>query len=511
MWWASPYVAAYLAIIPTVLGIFLIIHELTLHDVIGGVTLSQGGVNFASSLALSKGQLPYNDFVLTQPPGMSILLLPFAWGAHSNGTTALDAARAFTAFISIVDVFLVALTARFHGIAAVFIAGVLFATFPNSFYATSTVTLEPYLLLFSLLAIQVAFTQGHLASGGRLVLAGILVGVAVTIKPWAIVPALVLLVCAAIEWRSALVRVLGGFVIGVVVPCIFFVLAAPGSFFTDVVTGELRGGPGVASAGTPFNDRVAELLGLGPPLGLSSPGTLAIGIGIVIVVLVAVAAIARASASTTLDWALIATVVGLAAIAFVPNHLPQAYSYYLAAFGAIVIGNAVGTLLSLISAISISPGETGASVISGGLTIIIIAAMVAVASVGVPKEADYWRSYFIANGNDPTTAITGAVPKGACVVSTNPEALVLADRFNALPPGCPYVVDPQGIIDVASSTVAASAAWQQLLTEARYVVLAPGQPDLATLPQMNGYFSRNFTIIHTGQYEVLENKSTIVP
>lgn len=503
--------AAFLALIPTVLGIFLVIHEMTLHDVIGGVTLPQAGVNFASSVALSKGQLPYNNFVLTQPPGMSIILLPFAWAAHSNGTTALDAARGFTAFISVVDVFLVAFTARFHGIASVFIAGVLFATFPNAFYATSSVTLEPYLLLFCLLAFQAAFTQGHLASGGRLILAGVLVGIAVAIKPWAIVPAFVLLVCAAIAWRSALARLLGGFVIGVVVPCIFFVLAAPGSFFTDVVSGELTSGPGIASGSTSFSGRVAELLGLGPPLGLSSPGTLALGIGILIIVLVAVAAIARASVATTLDWALVATVVGLAAIAFVPNQLPNAYSYYLAGFGAIVIGNAVGTLLSLISGITVSRGESGSSVVASGLTIVIVAAMVVVASVGVPKESDFWRSYSIANGNDPTAAITAAVPEGACVVSTNPEALVLANRFGSLPAGCPYVVDPQGIIDVASSTGAAASSWQQLLTQARYVVLAPGEPDLASLPHMNGFFSRNFTIVHNGQYEVLESNNTALP
>jgi hypothetical protein len=35
---------------PTVLGVFLIIHELTLHDVLGGLTLPPGGVNLASAV-----------------------------------------------------------------------------------------------------------------------------------------------------------------------------------------------------------------------------------------------------------------------------------------------------------------------------------------------------------------------------------------------------------------------------------------------------------------------------
>jgi hypothetical protein len=52
VWWASPHVAAFIALMPTVLAVFLIAHELTLHDVVGGVTFPAAGVNFASALAL---------------------------------------------------------------------------------------------------------------------------------------------------------------------------------------------------------------------------------------------------------------------------------------------------------------------------------------------------------------------------------------------------------------------------------------------------------------------------
>lgn len=508
MWWASPHVAGFLALMPTVLGIFLIIHELTLHDVLGGLTLPQGGVNLASAVALSKGQLPYDNFVLTQPPGMSILLLPFAWAAHNSGGPALDAARGLTALVCVVDVFLVAFTARLHGIASTFIAGVLFATFPSAFYATSTVTLEPYLVLFCLLAFQAAFTEGQLATGGRLILAGAFIGFAVTIKPWALVPAIVLIVCAAVNWREALARVVGGVVLGIGVPCITFFLAAPSAFIRDVVSAELSAGPGRSASGG-LAARIAQSLGLGPPLGLTRPNDLAVGIGILLAVLILAAALGRASTSTMLDWALLATVIGLAAIALVPHQLPPAYPYFLAAFGAILIGNSMGTLISLISSASVGSGDVS-STVAAGVTLVCVAAMIAVVSVGVPKETDFWRAFFLVNGSNPSTAIEAAVPKGACVVSNNPEALILADRFGSLPSGCPYVVDPSGIDQVAGTSTADSTQWLQLLSEARYVVVSPVQPSLLT-PQISRFLSRNFSIVRNGSYAVWLNNSTATP
>ncbi|MDA8266294.1 MAG: glycosyltransferase 87 family protein [Actinomycetota bacterium] len=509
VWWASPHLAGFLALVPTVVGIFLIIHELTLHDVIGGVTLQQGGVNFASSVALSKGQLPYENFALTQPPGMSILLLPFAWAAHTNGSTALDAARGLTAVVAVVDVFLVAYMARFHGIASTIVAGVLFATFPNAFYATSSVMLEPYLLLLCLLAFQAAFVQGELAAGGRLVLAGALVGVAIAIKPWAIIPAIVLLACGAVRWRQALARLVGGLVIGIGVPCIFFLLASPSAFIRDVVQAELSTGSG-HGAPTGLKGRLAEILGLGSPLGLSHPGDLAVGIGALLVVVIIATVASHVSTSTMLDWALLATVVGLSAIAIVPQHLPEAYTYFLAGFALVLIGNCVGSLLAVLASFPVGSGDL-TSTTAGGMTIVCVAAMIAVVSVGVPKETSFWRSYFLANGTNPAKVIDAAVPNGACVVSNNPEALIIADRFASLPPGCPFVVDPGGIGALAPTPAASVASWESLLSQARYLVIAPGPPKILLSAALQAYVGRRFSILHDAQYQIYLSNSTSTP
>lgn len=513
VWWASPHVAAYIALMPTVLAIFLVAHQYTLHDVIGGVTLPSGSINFASALALSKGQLPYDNFVLAQPPGMSILLLPFAWAAHGSGASAaLSSARILTAVVSIVDVFLVGFTARHHGIAATFIAGVLFATFPYAFFATSSVTVEPFLVLFCLLAFQAAFTQGQLASGGRLVLAGALIGFAIALKPWAVVPAVVLLICAAIYWREALFRVLGGVVIGIGVPCIIFFLAAPGSFFRDVITAELPGSSGGAGSAVAkgLSAHVAEILGLGVPLGMTNVNGLAIGVGAAIVVIILVAVVMRASSSTVLDWALLGTTVALVVICLLASNLPLTYTYFLAAFGAIVIGNSVGTLLSVVSSVSLGAGDTN-STIAGASTILCVALMVAVVGLVSPPETSYWHSYYVTHGTNDSVAIEADVPAGSCVISNDAEVLLLAHRLAELPAGCPYLVDPTGIELAAGSPPLGNASvvsqWEQLLSAARYVVIAPDGPGIPFSPALRKYFDQNFVIIYNTNYEIYKNKS----
>jgi hypothetical protein len=500
VWWATPHVAGILALAPTVLGIFLIIHELTLHDVMGGVTLQQGGVNLASAVALSKGQLPYQDFVLTQPPGISILLLPFAWAAHSNASGALAAARGLTAAVAVADVFLVAFLARFHGVASTIIAGVLFAMFPYAFFSTSTVMFEPYLLFFCLLAFHVAFREGELAEGWRLVLAGVLVGFAVAIKPWAVIPAAALLVCAAVQWRQALGRMLGGIVLGIGVPCITFVLASPSAFVRDVLGGELKTGS-IHAASAGIGARLAELFGLGSPLDIAHPDGLATTVALVLVIVIVIAALARASTASNLDWALLASAAGLVVIALIPHTLPVDYTYFLAGFGAIVIGNSIGSLLSVISTISVGAGDMS-STVAGGVTILCIAAMLTIVAVGAPKETDYWRSYFIRHGSSPAVTIDEFVPAGSCVVSNDPEALIVANRFTDLPTDCPYLVDPGAIEKTAASVAAAGAEWEQLLSRAHYVVIAPGQPHLLFSPLLRRFFTRNFSLIHNADYQI---------
>jgi alpha-1,2-mannosyltransferase len=43
------------------------------------------GVHYAAAMGLAHGLLPYRDFLLLHPPGVPVLLVPFAWLAEVVG------------------------------------------------------------------------------------------------------------------------------------------------------------------------------------------------------------------------------------------------------------------------------------------------------------------------------------------------------------------------------------------------------------------------------------------
>ena len=58
---------------------------------------------------------------------------------------------------------------------------------------------------------------------------------------------------------------------------------------------------------------------------------------------------------------------------------------------------------------------------------------------------------------------------------------------------------------------AVNVDWEQLLGEARYVVIAPVQPSLLNTPELNRYFTRNFTLVTSGPYSIYENTGSALP
>jgi hypothetical protein len=501
VWWASPTSGAIVSFVPMILSIFVIVHEMTLHDALGGVSFPWAGSNLAASVALSNGQLPYNTFLtsfpFTQPPGMTIVLLPFAFASHGGDASgAMAAARIFTALVAIFNVLMVGITARKHGAASSFVAGTLFALYPLAFYATASYTLEVYLVFFCLLSFNTAFSQGFMQKGGRLVTAGALIGFAIAIKPWAIVPAAALLVCAAVYWREALGRVAAGIAGGIIVPCIFFFVASPSAFLHDVVASEISTGGGTGS--NPGGSRLAELLGITPPLGFQSAGSLPGLILLVIAILVFVAALAKASGSTPHDWVIFGTAIGLMGLGFLPGSLPLGYGYFLAAFGAVLLGNTVGKIISIVSTVSVGAGDTS-STVAGGFTLLMIGAMLAVMAVCVPKEASFERAYFQTHANNQANFVDKAVPAGACVTSNDPEELILAGRFD-VPSGCANFPDPAGIVQSVGtgalpSNATVVADWERLFSDSKYFVEIPLGTPIPWSSSLQAYFLSNFTVI----------------
>ena len=105
------------------------------------------GVYFSAAQALIAGRFPYRDFVLLHPPGIVLVLTPFAALARVvSDHRAFELARlAFMALGSINAVLTAAIArrARSGGVVAAAVAGVLYAVWPPAIDAESTTLLTP--------------------------------------------------------------------------------------------------------------------------------------------------------------------------------------------------------------------------------------------------------------------------------------------------------------------------------------------------------------------------------
>ena len=145
----------------------LVFAELATPSGLYGVTEYDDAVYFTSALRLTTGALAYRDFVFVQPPGIAVLFAPLAGLAHVIGTReAMALARIVTGVVAGVNTLLVVLLLRHLGPAAALVGGLALVLFPPAFAADHTLMLEPYLVLFCLLAAALAFVGEDSAALG---------------------------------------------------------------------------------------------------------------------------------------------------------------------------------------------------------------------------------------------------------------------------------------------------------------------------------------------------------
>jgi hypothetical protein len=184
-------------------------------------------VYLGASVRLLQGVLPYRDFVFVQPPGSTVLLLPFAALAQAAGTReALALLRALTPVLAAADVLLTARALRRWGASAVALGGALVAVFPAELYALRGPMLEPFVVTLVLAAIA-------LLAERQVAAAGLLLGLAVSVKLTALVPVAVIVVFSLRRPRQAALLLAAALAAAAVV-CLPFLAAAPASFLRDV-------------------------------------------------------------------------------------------------------------------------------------------------------------------------------------------------------------------------------------------------------------------------------------
>jgi alpha-1,2-mannosyltransferase len=220
------------------------------------------GVHYTAAMGLVHGLLPYRDFLLLHPPGVPLLLAPFAWLAELLGEPdAMVVARLCWMALGGLNAVLCGLVLLPLGRLAAVVTGLMYAVFFGAVYVEHTVLLEPpatTVLLLALVITRALGTDDGLGTA-HYVVAGLLLGLSPTLKIWGVLA--ILVIAGGLAWRRGLRRgliVLLSAVASCIVVCLPFFLAAPRAMWQMVVVdqaGRRRG------ALQPV-ERVDDMLGL---------------------------------------------------------------------------------------------------------------------------------------------------------------------------------------------------------------------------------------------------------
>lgn len=498
----SQMIAVALLLMPIGASLGLCALQLSEAHAFGGVYDYDDGVYFGAAIRLVNGALPYRDFVFVHPPGIALLLSPFAYLARATGTeVAFGWARIFTVFICAGNVALVGLLLRRRSLLVALTASWLLALFPLSVAATNTVLLEPYFLFFVLLGFVLLYAKDFPLTGQRVLGAGLLVGFAGSIKVWALLPACGLL-CSLFGTRKARPLLFSaGLAIGFVVPCLSFLVLAPRSFLHDVIEAQLQRSA-TGSGATGLLDRLDALIGAP---GLSWLGLSSMVGAILALVFGATLALGLARLWRHLDRldaavlvsAMLSTIAVLASRAFYGY-----YAYLPVVFLSMLVAIAVGHMREAWRVREqrvIKDHGRARRALALFACLLIVALFVQVATF----DRQYVeRSAVVV----PGASISALIPAGACTLFDEPALAIVADRYQSTDPSCPPLVDPFGQWLVSDPSrlppsdgpyaPALTEHWRSWISQAKYVVLHSILSDY--LPWSNSLreaFDRDFRLI----------------
>jgi alpha-1,2-mannosyltransferase len=405
----------------------------TLHGGgLGGIDDYDDGVYFAGAQALLAGRLPYRDFVLLHPPGIVLVLSPFAAVARAvSDHRAFELARiAFMALgaLNAVLIAAVARRSRLGGPVAAVVAGVLYALWPPAIEAESTTLLEAWSTLGLLVALLLLYRRP--ARPLQEFLAGAALGVATAVKIWGVVPVVVVLVWELVlgRQRSAALVALGA-TAALTVLCLPFFLAAPGAMFRMVVLDQLQRGEVNAGA----LGRLSGILGV-PPSGSGSgpPGWLLMTAVAVVCALVLTGAL--------LDRAWLVAAL-LAAVVTLLLEAPSSFEHY-AAFAAAPLLILTGAGSAALAALAVRRMGVRSWPLGGG-RVLVVALAVSV----IPVTVFAWVVAGLHRGAGfPGARLHQAAVSSRCVTADSPVALIQMDLLGRnLERGCRVWIDVTGL------------------------------------------------------------------
>jgi hypothetical protein len=473
-----------------------------------GVGDYDDGTDFGSALRLIHGILPYRDFIIVQPPGIVLLMIPAAALSPLTGTAgAIAVARILTVLASAAAVVLGGLLVRHRGVFATIVTCGVIAIYPGSVQAAHTVMLEPWLTAFCLAGAVAVFDGDRLASSGRrLAWGGAALGFAGAIKVWAIIPVGVIVVLCLLgaEQARRTTRFVAGVAAGFLIPVLPFAILAPARFYDSVIVAQLVR----SDARTPLGYRLQYLTGL-VAWNLSTVTYLIVAVGMALIVAGTLIAACRVThrGPPPLEWFSVATVALIVVAFLVPDDFYYHYPAFLAPFLAMAFALPAARLLAGWRPPPGRPDRRAAWLRRSAAAVAGLAILV-LPFAGGGAESSPTPTYASA-----LPALQRVIPPGACVATDEVALLISADRFVSSVPGCSVMVDGFGTSYTlahgqssltAGRVPAVAAVWRQAFAAADYVLLTSYDPNrIAWTPQLRAYFRANFVPV-TGNWAPLQ-------
>jgi alpha-1,2-mannosyltransferase len=493
-----PWTLIAVIVTATVLAAGLRLYDLSRPGFLLGINEYDEGTDFGSAIRLVHGALPYRDFIMVHPPGITLLMYPVALATRAMGTdTGMAAARVVTALASAAAVPLAGLLTRHRGLYAALVTCGVIAIFPDSILAARTVLLEPWLVLFCLLGAVALFDGDQVASRTRrLLLGGVLFGFAGAVKVWAILPIVVILVLTPRRPRQAAVYA-AGLVLGFCVPVLPFALSAPTTSYRSVIVAQLFRND---IARIPEGYRLQQMLGLAHFPQLTTPAL--VNICVVVVLLIGAVTMLGSrlahSPPPALDWFAIGTGALVVAAFLWPADFYYHYPAFLAPFLALVLALPASRLFAALPA--------RASAWLGRAITMTAAATIAVLAVfQVIVESHQHTSV-------PSAEIAAAqrlIPRGACVATDQASYTIAIDRFVSTVPQCSLMIDGLGTDYALSNgrnpqagaggSPTLEAAWMSAFRAANYAWLTTeAYRRIPWTPRLVAYFDSHFVPLTEG-------------
>lgn len=506
-------VNAIIAVI-TLLALGLRLYQLGRPGYLLSVTEYDDGPYFGSAVRLVNGSIPYRDFLLVQPPGITLLMTPSALLGRLAGTDwAIASGRLLTVVAGTASVTLGGLLARHRGVFAVLVACGLPAVFPDSIQAAHTVLVEPWLAVFCLAGALAVFQGDRLtASRRRLVWGGVAFGFAGAVEVWAIFP---LAVIAVLSLRAPrrLAYYLAGAAAGFLILVLPFAVIAPRGLYQGLVVAQV--GSRYHPSRVPNWYRVKEMVGLSDfHVTQATPLIVAAVIATFVIAVLCLACWASRRSPTALEWFAIASTILVAAAFMWPSQFHYHFPAFLVPFLALAI--ALPTARLMRDARSARDTVSGRDAVSGpdagsvrrwtapsglqwsaaglaGLAILAMAVVQGRSETTLQPHVAY----------STVVAARRLIPPGACVVTDQVSLTLVANRFVSDVPGCPLLVDSIGTdyalshgrnpLTGAARFPAVVAVWRNALSRAQYVWLSGRQlRRVPWTPALMKYFGQHF-------------------